>query len=60
MGEGNPLSPIPGQYKEAFIPVKTEAAADMCVDVAWPVLDFKNNTIQQCWSIKFCMKLSDI
>lgn len=47
LGEGNRPSSIPGRQAEAFIPVKTEEAADMCVDVAWPGLEFKNKIIQQ-------------
>lgn len=47
LGEGNPPSSIPGRQAEAFITVKTETAVDICVDVAWPVLEFKNKIIQQ-------------
>lgn len=47
LGEGKPPSSIPGRQAEAFITVKTETAVDICVDVAWPILEFKNKIIQQ-------------
>lgn len=52
LGEGNPPSSIPGRQAEALIPVKAEAAVDMCVDVVWPILEFKNKTTPQLLEYK--------
>lgn len=60
LGEGNFPSCIPGRQAEVLISGETEAAVDMCVDVAWLICDFRNKIIQQLLENKLLMKVTEI
>lgn len=60
LGEGNFPSCIPGRQAEVLISGETEAAVDMCVDVAWFIWEFRNNIIQQLLENKLLMKVTEI
>lgn len=60
LGEGNFPSCIPGRQAEVLISVKTEAAVDMHVDIAWLIWEFRNKIIQQLLENKLLKEVTEI